>query len=643
MKKGLLSLLVAAIALSGVTTAFAHAPVIKTLPDVTIGDAEDNIGTDNNLFVFTNAFKFDDYVSDQDTTPVSSLLWTFDEGDPATPSSGWYTINGKSPVHVGTAAQAGDANTATPAGHTTGVSPTNELRSADAFATFRDVVFSPTSGSAPYPDPSEDHSAGKVITFYVSDGTQAASKDIIVNTVDNGFDSVTVPPGFNSYSDDTFDSNNPTFWQTTGATLGDTSLNTPSHDGSVGAYRVQVNSVASRYKFLQWYNQRLDWMPYSQVGTEKYVRAKYYMYNTGTNGNTASYSNCPSFNMKLASRFAVTTELFVQTHDNSQPANNPMYAHLAPSTNPATPSVYRVDYDPIDVPFLSTQTPEEGIQSAFEAFVIHPEDNGIIGMTEEVLGTYPASSLTGTPLAEQDYDGTLLTSANSLDTNESIDSGVPAGTFPPTTANAGGSITNSGSGASATVTFNTSTVASNKIGHLERLFYAGADGSQRIRVAENEQYKIRWHITSTRPTSTQGWMWLNNRTANFGYTQYLQIAGGQTSGGTNQSIARQALPGVGSLNPDKDGSENGGWYTVLMYTPLNGDIRSETAASVATELPELSAAPDRGSSTSPSAKDIRVTFVVYDTLSSNGGTEAAEAAIFTVDRIEITAWPAVQD
>lgn len=53
------------------------------LPDVYVGDQENNIDANKNLFVFPNAFKFDDYVADGNATG-SRLQWSFDEGSATT-------------------------------------------------------------------------------------------------------------------------------------------------------------------------------------------------------------------------------------------------------------------------------------------------------------------------------------------------------------------------------------------------------------------------------------------------------------------------------------------------------------------------------------------------------------------------------
>lgn len=636
MTKGINTLFVAAIALLGVANASATAPVISTIPDVIIGDAENNGPSDNNFFVFTDAFNFDDYVTDDLTADVN-LKWSFDEGDPATPASGWYQINGKTPVHVGTAAQVGD--TSSSPSH---VNPAaaNELRGVSATASFRDVVFSPTPGTGPFPDPTEPdesaHATGKVVTFYVSDGTLAASKDILVKTIDNGFDGLTVDaPAFTPFRDDTFDTNGTgTMWVTGGGTASNTAYNQFSH--SAGAYRINVTAQPGKFRIAYWNNQRLDWMPYSSVGTANYVRAKYYIYNSGSNttGGAGVYS-VPNFNLKLSQRFAVSAVMTIQTHD-AIATDLPYYKDLAPSTNPALPSMYRMDFDPVDVPFMTTRTPAEGIQSSFEIFSLSGEDNGMIAMTEEEIGTYPASALSASK-ASQVYDNALLTNASTVDQDLEYDMSTAAapGDYPTSIITPGaGTMTNSAAG----VTFDTTAVgAYPRVALIERTFFGGTN-DVRMRIAENEQYKVRFHLASTRPYGTQSTIWLKARAAKFGQSNYLQLGGG-TLTGPNGEIAREATVGAGSLNPD------GGWYTLLVNTPLDLDIRPDASGNLATRMPTLGnpTLPGRGVNAASPYRDIRVSVSAYDTLTLLQGIDTPEAAQFTVDRIELDAYDRVAD
>lgn len=77
MRKGLAILLgTVAFALVGANT-FAKAPVISGVPDVIIGDEEDGLTIDNNWFRYVNAFNLLDYVTDEDSTPSTDLMYVF--------------------------------------------------------------------------------------------------------------------------------------------------------------------------------------------------------------------------------------------------------------------------------------------------------------------------------------------------------------------------------------------------------------------------------------------------------------------------------------------------------------------------------------------------------------------------------------
>ena len=110
-----------------------------------------------------------------------------------------------------------------------------------------------------------------------------------------------------------------------------------------------------------------------------------------------------------------------------------------------------------------------------------------------------------------------------------------------------------------------------------------------------------------------------------------------------QTCALPILPGVGCQNPDKDASEAGGWYTLVMHSPLDADIRPEFPAGtpLATRMPNLSAQPGPGVG-SPSRRDLLVGFDVIDTLTFMGNHHL-EQGLVTLDRVEIHAEDRVPD
>jgi hypothetical protein len=186
MKKGLLITLVVAVALLS-STGFSYAPVLKNIPDIIIGDLGPNSTIDtnaNNFFVFSNAFVFDSYVTDVDTTP-DLLKWSFAKTGqtPATPAE-TIVINNL------------DVETA----DLTFLNPTHNIRTGNPAATFRNDTLSPRSGTIPYPAPSADQLLVNVhLALYVSDGINKDSQEITVYSMDNhqdGYSGMGIDPSY---------------------------------------------------------------------------------------------------------------------------------------------------------------------------------------------------------------------------------------------------------------------------------------------------------------------------------------------------------------------------------------------------------------------------------------------------------------
>jgi hypothetical protein len=178
MKRGLLTLATVAIALL-CSSVYAYAPIIIDIPDVLIGDAEDNPSScvpDLNFFVFTDAFNFDNYVTcdsgdpDCATTYPQIVRWSFLE----TLVTGQVTING-----IGTLADPSES-IEPGAKELTSYPNTDPLPRASSLATFRDLVDSPLPDAVPYGDPTEATCLNTIITIYASNGSKADSEEIIV-------------------------------------------------------------------------------------------------------------------------------------------------------------------------------------------------------------------------------------------------------------------------------------------------------------------------------------------------------------------------------------------------------------------------------------------------------------------------------
>jgi hypothetical protein len=80
------------------SSALAYSPVWNNIPDVIVGDGD---------LVFTNAFAWQDYVSDQDTTPISNLQVVFAEGawNTGEADRSLQTVDGSTSNEVGINAQ----------------------------------------------------------------------------------------------------------------------------------------------------------------------------------------------------------------------------------------------------------------------------------------------------------------------------------------------------------------------------------------------------------------------------------------------------------------------------------------------------------------------------------------------------------
>lgn len=618
----------------GVSASFAAAPTISNIPDVIIGDAEDNVGSDNNFFVFTNAFSFDAYAADTDT-PVASLQWSFDEGDDAVaPNERWFSVNGKQAVHLGAAeiASSGSAGHNPPA-------PANELRSVSSFATFRDIIFSPPPGSGPFADPAPpadktDHYNGKVVRFFVSDGTNVASRDLIVMTRDNEFDRLTGGSQLGCINDDPLTSTaNWSINQTipTGAATAD-------FDSVNQAIRARVSSDATRYRVATWLTNNAV-LSYGAVSSDKYARAKFYVYRTGQT-TPSDTTQIPTLRIKLMQRFVIASMLEVFTHVSGIPSLDGIGADLRPNSDPTSPSIYRVDFDMPEIPQNVNNPSTEGALASFEAYAVSPQDNGYLALTELVAGCYPAvggtlaKSYTGTDLWVTGQDEATIEKSSILfsATAQPGEYGSGSTTIFPVVTEGASSLTFNSVG----TTFQLNGDGTKRVGILEQILDPVLDYAQRVRCEEGKLYKARFHVTSTRASNLQCQMRLIMRTAAFNYNLKYEVGGAYALDGTNpKNLAWQQLPGVGNLNPDKlVPGENGCWYTVLLSSPLNKDIRPDVPGTIAQRMPNLATLPGTGQNVNSPRRDVKVGMTLIDSISSTSN-QNLEGGDFVFDRVDL--------
>ena len=75
---------------------------------------------------------------------------------------------------------------------------------------------------------------------------------------------------------------------------------------------------------------------------------------------------------------------------------------------------------------------------------------------------------------------------------------------------------------------------------------------------QQAQYKVRFHLTAIQQSNRQPQIRMRARSVKFNWTQKYEIGDAWAGGTANNTIAQQLLPGIGTMNPDKTGSENGG-------------------------------------------------------------------------------------
>jgi len=691
MIKGYKSLLVTAIALAGISASHASAPVLQDLPDVIIGEKEDNIGTDNNYLVFTNAFQFDNYVSDAETPDKSQLKWSFDE-DSYVPGPGgadsdarWFAINGKTALHAGPAEEAADGSTGAP--HAL-PAVGNELRAAGPGATFRDIVFSPLAGSAPFPNITIGgaqqlrHAYGKVVRMFVSDSFNVVSQDIIVKSVadstatGNGTPDSLSPAYIYTQKNGTTFAGSADSWEVLSA-IGVTSAFNSAAGGNAqdgdtaGELRSTFTASTTGWRIGGMWTRTAGGsstafsLPYSAVGATNYVRAKFFLYSGAP---TATDDESPGFRLRVTMRNAI-----IQFAEYSSTSNDSEVKAIAkdirPSRQATRPSLYRLDFDPIDIPLASGQDIDRGYE------VMAPvgtsgggaEQTGFLALTESSIGVYPSSAIPETSpvktyiAASNDFDaGAVVSSASASRYQRTttggygafISSGDAVGS-----PQAGISVSNSLS-TGLTLSVNT---AATEIGILADTIVLGNAADQgtagavnRIRLGENQLYKARYHVASTNPSSGQGMVGLKVSSLKFLHAESIQI-GPSKAGGSVAALATQAAPGTGDSLPaaDRRGVEtNGGFYNVLYHSPMSKQIRPETAFAGQTidqRMPAIAAqrAEGVGPDNNLRRRDISMgAFAFTGLINSDFGSGPYtnnDTVLFNIDEIKVYRVPAIAD
>lgn len=451
---------------------------------------------------------------------------------------------------------------------------------------------------------------------------------------------------FNSFVDDQFTTSTDS-WQQFG--IAD-SVQNVDYDSTLTTLINTIASSSNGYRIIGWFNPSSGSLHYSSVGTDHFVRGKYYIYAGGQTGN--ALNEIPNFRIRVANRFAVSSILQVYNHLNSDPEGTKLGEDIRPSTSSLSPSVYRVDLDPIDVPYLVTNANTESFLRLFETYEPNQQGNGNLYLTECQLGVYPAlaDSSTLVPVTQNgliksyqpgvsdggDFGNGNIGSSNSSITIAKYFNGSEETTPPLPSVN----ITNAG------VTLETLSVQSDRFSAAALdVFNTVSDLSNhltRARIEPYKQYRIRFHATSTKQTNTQSVMRFRARTLKFQWTNMLEVGGSQAASVANNTIAQQALPGIGNEIPAFDrinSLENGGWYNVMMVSPMSSEIQASQSHINAQDPPGVDTQPGNNSK---SRRDLQFGIDVIDTFTTQAGG-ATESGQMTVNRVNIEKFDLILD
>jgi hypothetical protein len=359
MKKGLLITLIAgAIALFGfVSTVSALGPTITQIPDIVVGDMEDNTVTvDNNIFRFPDAFDFSDYVTDPNTTS-SWIIWRFEaESDMGTPSTD-YSVQG---AKVGDAGDDNLTNVPISGGYPTG--PGTEL-----LATFRNETTSPSGGTPPFPTPSGDYV--RQITFYATDGDVEDSTTFEIRIADQGYDEFGL--GFEDVLTYEFEGT-AEGWTWSGAISG---FGSPTSNVGSTALGIDAASSADMYAFF-----------FSPSDAVPYFADNVYRVQWTLTTDQTDQSLVPGVRLMLQQEFFVSTAMsrIGDFGDNDQ--------NIPADGSPLNITQYVL---PPDLSVLQGDEAKDDLYLEFDLFNFEG-GNGLVSMEEVVVDRFNVGAISGT-------------------------------------------------------------------------------------------------------------------------------------------------------------------------------------------------------------------------------------------------------
>ncbi len=386
---------------------------------------------------------------------------------------------------------------------------------------------------------------------------------------------------------------------------------TGDFDAANHALRLRV-TASKQQRVLGWQSPRLP----LTGDPDTIYRFKAYVFRAGQ-ADMRDPRQVPNMRLRCSVRYAMNSMLEMFWHLAVDPTSDVDMLPNIPSSDPSRPTAYRVDLDPVDVPALdSVSAPGEGVQGMFEVYSLEPQENGALELAEAVLMALPA------PTSVRHLKTYATTASDAGDLRRGIYMRSTLGGSEP--------LPTIDDSTTYGLVLDSTGCSADDIAVAVAEIDPGADLTQRVRIEPGRQYRVRWHVLSPRQANLQAQLRLRVRTLRFAWSQKFELGGAWAAGPLSNAIAQQALPGVGTANPDKRGDElpevlDGGWYTMYFHGPNVVPLTQ----------------PGPGSARA-SRRDVKCGVDVIDTLSfTPQGRE--EGGLVFVDQIEVADFPTLPD
>lgn len=280
MRKGLVVTLGVVTLLLVASQSFSIAPVISSIPDIIVSDIEQHSATvDNNFFIFSDALDLDELVRDDDTTR-STLKWFFlQSSGPSISLNGITQYTGTNYTNPGA----------------------SDIRAVNRNVTVRNILWSPTTGSAPFADPGVA-SADSLTQWVVTDQTKVDSQPVVITSLNTG---LTTPTATNvdrlvgellqSYDFAT----GPQGWTFTAYNDPATTISAATNPTVAGSLAVAETATQSPTVYGTWQSPSIPTATdaiHMRWGTV--LRARYQVRATGTTDPDGF--DCPGFRMRAS-------------------------------------------------------------------------------------------------------------------------------------------------------------------------------------------------------------------------------------------------------------------------------------------------------------------------------------------------------